>query len=148
MCKPKYSIIIPVHNGKRYIKDCINSITSIDYSNYEIVISDNNSDDGTYELLQEMQIQNNRIKLFRTSNFIPIEQNWNNGIKHASGEWIMILGSDDAILPFFFLLLDKLIDIADFNNINIIKTNRVYYFWNSTEIQKLYGNINISCFLN
>ena len=51
----KYSIIIPVHNGLKYLPTCIETIINQDYDNYELIISDDNSTDGTKEFLNSLK---------------------------------------------------------------------------------------------
>lgn len=141
---PKYSILLPIHNGKRFISECLSSILSINYTDYELIISDNFSDDGTYEYLIELQKKYSCIKLIRTNHFISQVENWNNVIKEATGEWVYLLGIDDAVTPFFFEIADILTNIADKKQINIIKCNRIYYFWNDLEIREIYNNLHVS----
>lgn len=127
----KYSIIIPVHNGKLYLQNCVDSIITQQYEDYEIIISDNFSEDGTTEYIDS--IQNNHIKVFHTTSFLPQYENWNFAISKAAGRWQMILGSDDSVTPFFFEIADKLVLIAEKKNIKIIKSNRIYFFWSGVE---------------
>jgi glycosyltransferase involved in cell wall biosynthesis len=50
-----FTIVIPVHNGMPYIKDCIKSALAQDYSNFNIIILENMSDDGTAEYLDSLK---------------------------------------------------------------------------------------------
>ena len=58
--KNSYSIILPVRNGGEYVKECINSILSQTYRDFDILVLDNNSSDGTVEWINT--INDRRIK--------------------------------------------------------------------------------------
>ena len=55
---PRYSIILPVKNVRPYIESVINSVLSQNYSDYELIISDNQSDDGTSEYVDTVNHKN------------------------------------------------------------------------------------------
>ena len=55
---PKYSIIIPTYNGVQYLPTCIETIISQDYKDYELIISDDHSTDGTKEFLEMLSHPN------------------------------------------------------------------------------------------
>lgn len=93
---PLVSIVIPVHNGERYIKEAIDSCISQTYQNIEIVVVDDKSEDGTLDILKEYK---DRVKV------IPVEkQNGlgnviNIGIKKSKGKYIARMDSDDVMYP-------------------------------------------------
>jgi glycosyltransferase involved in cell wall biosynthesis len=63
--QPQITVGMPVYNERKYITETLDSLLSQTYENFEIVISDNNSQDGTYEILQQYATKDKRIKLFR-----------------------------------------------------------------------------------
>lgn len=143
--KIKYSIILPTLNSVKYLPTCVETIISQDYSDYELIISNNCSDDGTAEYLETLR-SNSQVKIIRPEKRLPLGEHWDFAISHAQGEWVYGIGSDDGVLPYFFILLDILTDIADKKNLNIIKSNRVYYFWDG--VQDVYGNVYIDYYAN
>nr|WP_318680458.1 glycosyltransferase family 2 protein [uncultured Treponema sp.] len=124
---PKYSIILPVYDGEKYIKSAIDSVLSLNYTNFEFIISNNCSTDGTEKIL--MSISDPRVKIIKPNKTLPLGAHWNFAIEHATGEWLWALGADDAIMPYFFELCDKLVKVCEQHDINVIKSNRAYYFW-------------------
>ena len=70
----KYSIILPVRNGGEYLKECVNSILSQTYTDFNLLILDNNSTDGTLEWIQS--VADKRIVIFTSNESLSIEQNW------------------------------------------------------------------------
>lgn len=141
MGKVKYSVVLPTLNSIQYLPTCVETIISQDYSDYELIISNNCSDDGTAEYLETLR-SNPQVKIIRPEKRLPLGEHWDFAVSHAQGEWVYGIGSDDGVLPYFFKLLDILTDIADKKNLNIIKTNRVYYFWDG--VQDVYGNAYIN----
>lgn len=91
--KPLFSIILPSYNSVEYIDRCIKSILNQTFKNFEIIIIDNSSSDGTVEKIQKYK--DSRIKLFNINNYGILAKSRNLGIKKSSGDWIAFLDSDD-----------------------------------------------------
>ena len=93
----KISIIIPVYRTEAYIADCINSIISQTYHNYEVLLIDNNSDDNSIFIAEELLIKNNID--YRC--IVETKQGQNNaknrGIKESKGDWLVFVDSDDIL---------------------------------------------------
>lgn len=100
-CKHKtierVSIIIPTYNRGYCLHRTIQSVIDQTYSNWELLIVDNNSSDDTIEVIQSFN--DKRIKLFKIDNkgIIAISRNY--GLKMATGDYIAFLDSDDWWLP-------------------------------------------------
>jgi glycosyltransferase involved in cell wall biosynthesis len=91
------SILIPTYNRVEFIEECILSALNQDYKNYEIIIVDNKSNDGTWEICVNLSKQHSRIKLFRNENNIGPVLNWLRCAQEASGKFSKILFSDDTL---------------------------------------------------
>lgn len=143
----KYSLVLPIHNGIKYVKTIIESILNCDFDNYELIISDNFSTDGTSEYLKEISENINCIKYYNTEKFVSLIDNWNNGIRHANGEWITLLGVDDAVNPYYFKTAEILTKFAESKKIRIIKANRIYYYWDDVVTRNIYNNVLFNYFL-
>jgi len=138
----KYSIIIPTHNAIKYLPTCVSSIIEQDYIDYELIISDDHSTDGTKEYLRLVASEYKQIKVVHQSKRLSVVEHFEVALKIATGEWIMFLGSDDGLQSYFFELADILIQTAEENNIKTISSKRAYNFWEDCE--KLYGNVAIN----
>ena len=101
MGTPLVSICIPVYNRKDIILTTVKAALAQDYSNFEVVVSDNNSDDGTFELLVEMAQHEPRIQLLRLPENRGPVANWANCFEHSRGEFVKFLWSDDYMAPSF-----------------------------------------------
>lgn len=97
----KISILIPVFNRSSFIGECIESAINQNYKDIEIIVVDNASDDGTWDICQEYVKKDSRVKIFRNQKNIGPVLNWMRCIKEAKGEYGKILFSDDLILPDF-----------------------------------------------
>jgi teichuronic acid biosynthesis glycosyltransferase TuaG len=89
------SVIIPAYNSVKYIEETINSVLAQTYSNFEIIIVDDSSTDGTFELCKKLSESNNKIKVFRIEHSGRPSVPRNFGINKAQGEFIAFLDSDD-----------------------------------------------------
>ncbi len=96
---PTVSILIPVYNRKRYIKECIQSAIDQTFTDFEIVIVDNASDDGTWETCQQFAAKDPRIRTYRNEENIGPVRNWKRCAEEARGEFSKILFSDDTLEP-------------------------------------------------
>jgi glycosyltransferase involved in cell wall biosynthesis len=95
---PKVTIGVPVRNGARTIQRTLDSLLSQDYPNYEIIVSDNCSDDDTANIVS--QYASNGVKYF----FNPVlekwgESNWNHILTLAKGPLIALYHADDIYTP-------------------------------------------------
>jgi glycosyltransferase involved in cell wall biosynthesis len=133
----KYSIIVPVKNSLKYLPECIKSVTQQDYTDYELIISDDHSEDGTKEYLAKINHPN--IKIIHTTEPLSVVKHFEFALNHASGKWLMFLGGDDGVQPYFFCLADRMTDIAMKKDIRSIVSRRAYYFWKGCE--GVYGNV-------
>jgi glycosyltransferase involved in cell wall biosynthesis len=96
---PKVSILIPVFNRKQFIAECIESALDQTYTDLEVVIVDNNSDDGTWEICQSFVFKDKRVRLFRNSVNVGPVRNWIRCATEAKGVFSKILFSDDLLEP-------------------------------------------------
>ena len=101
MNSPLVSVCIPVFNTVKYVQQTIESVLAQNYSNIEILIQDNASTDGTWELLEALDIEYPKIKLERNQLNLGMSGNWNKVIRRAQGDYVMLLSADDLLGPEF-----------------------------------------------
>lgn len=92
----KVSIITPLYNKAPYIAQTINSVLSQTFSNWEMLVVDNGSTDGGWEVAQ--QIKDPRLQFLQSPKQGPGAAR-NYGLTHAQGEWIQFLDADDLLEP-------------------------------------------------
>ena len=94
----KVSVIIPVYNGKNYIKQSINSALKQTYKDIEVIVIDDFSNDGTYEyVLNEFinEVNLGKVKIFRNEKNMERSYSRNFGFKVSQGEYVFFLDCDD-----------------------------------------------------
>ncbi|MFZ7158391.1 glycosyltransferase family 2 protein [Avibacterium gallinarum] len=98
---PIFSIIVPVYNVERYLNECLDSIISQSFTNYELLIIDDGSTDKSGHICDTYSIYKN-VKVFHKDNG-GLSTARNYGIKKAIGEYILFIDSDDFWNDKFFL---------------------------------------------
>jgi len=94
--KPKFSVIIGNYNCKKFLKLAIHSVLTQTYKNFELIIVDDGSNDGSQNLIKNLSLKDKRIRYFlRKTNSGKDAVPKNFGVKKARGEYICILDSDD-----------------------------------------------------
>jgi GT2 family glycosyltransferase len=96
------SIIISNYNGKEYLENCFSSLVRLNYSNYEIILIDNNSKDGSIEYTNNNYPQ---IKVIQNTENLGFAEANNIGYKNARGNYILFLNNDTTIDPNFLSIL-------------------------------------------
>lgn len=92
---PLVSIGMPVYNGADYIEKALASLLGQTYSNFELIISDNCSEDSSYEICQQASLRDSRIRLYRQpSNLGPLK-NFEFVLGQAQGKYYMWAAHDD-----------------------------------------------------
>lgn len=90
------SIITPMYNSKKYISETIDSVISQTYKNWEWIIIDDASTDGSIEIVKEILIKDKRIKLIEKKINSGQVNSRNIGLKKIKGEIVTFLDSDDV----------------------------------------------------
>jgi glycosyltransferase involved in cell wall biosynthesis len=93
---PLVSVVIPAYNAARTIRETVSSALEQTMSDVEVIVVDDGSQDDTVDLVAHMD--DPRVKLVRQPNAGPAAAR-NNGIRHATGEWVALLDADDLWLP-------------------------------------------------
>lgn len=123
MIFPLISVLIPVYNRMLLVGKAIESAINQTYKNIEIIIVDNYSTDGTWDILSLYSLKDKRIKIFQNKINIGPVKNWERCLQEATGEYAFFLWSDDVISENF---IESSIKI--FDNDTAFVLNRVNYF--------------------
>jgi len=92
---PKVSIIIPVYNVEKFLRECLDSVVNQTLKDIEIICINDCSPDNSLKILEEYASKDNRIKIIDNETNLGLGQSRNNAIKVATGDYIMFLDSDD-----------------------------------------------------
>lgn len=99
MEEPLVSVIMPAYNAEKYIAQSIASVVKQGYQNWELLITDDRSNDNTQQIVKQYSNQDSRIKLFVNEKNAGAGVARNNSIKQAKGRYIAFLDSDDLWMP-------------------------------------------------
>lgn len=102
------SIIVPVYNSEKSLSSCINSILAQTIKDWELLLVDDGSYDSSSKICDIYSRQDKRIFVIHQAN-LGVSMARNIGIKHAKGEWITLIDSDDTVEPGY---LDNLLKNA------------------------------------
>lgn len=111
---PKVSVIVPNYNHAPYLQKRIDSILAQTFTDFELILMDDNSSDNSREIIEKYRRPDVKI-VFNDENSGSSFKQWNKGARLASGQYIWIAESDDMAAPEF---LSTLVPILD-NNTNI-----------------------------
>ena len=93
---PKISIIVPIYNVEKYLKQCIDSILVQSYENWECILVNDGSTDSSGSICDEYAIKDSRIRVIHKNNE-GVSSARNLGLSYANGEWIYFVDSDDTL---------------------------------------------------
>lgn len=98
MCSPAplFSILVPVYNAREYLEDCLSSIVAQSHSDYEVILVDDGSTDGSGELCDRFSRRYNGVKVVHQENCGLLLAR-RTAMGHASGDYIVNLDADDAL---------------------------------------------------
>jgi GT2 family glycosyltransferase len=95
--RPRVSIIISNFNGKDYVEPCLSSVLKTDYSNFEVILVDNASTDGSLSLVEKSFGIDRRLRIVRNSKDLGFSVANNIGFGYASGSYIAFLNNDIVV---------------------------------------------------
>ncbi len=116
----KVSVLIPLYNRKHYIEECINSVLAQTFKDFEIVVVDDCSTDGSADFVEEKfnkQIRAGKIRLLRNVKNSGEFPTSNRLLREARGKYLCILHSDDLYMPY---ALEHLHDVAEKTNADVV----------------------------
>ncbi len=131
---PLVSVIIPFYNRKEYINKAIDSVLNQSYDNLEIILVDDHSTDGAYEILQEYTEKDKRIKLFRNDKNMHASFTRNIGIKNSTGKYLYFIDSDDWIDKKF---IEEMVLYAEKYDLDVAINKNIHFTENEKEIGML-----------
>ena len=108
--KPEISVGIPVYNGAKYLGLAIESILNQSFSDFELIISDNASTDGTRDICQSYLKKDSRIKYMRHAQNMGGPRNWNYVFKCSSGTYFKWASANDICHPDFLSSCKDVLD--------------------------------------
>ena len=134
----KFSIIIPTKNRQVQAIEAIKSCIKSRYKNIEIVITDGSDEDSLR--LKAQKFNDPRIKYFYHSKSLSMKNNWEFGVTKATGDYIGIMGDDDALMPDGLVFASELLSRVE---IPVIHCSAPIYAWDDYDFINRKNLINV-----
>jgi len=128
---PLFSIIIPVYNVAQYLEFCLNSVINQVFTDYECILIDDGSTDESPNICDNYSLKDNRIKVIHKKNG-GLSDARNTGILNSTGEYIVLLDSDDSLSSIDSLL--NLSIIINKTNVDVIFNSKLTTFFDNNII--------------
>ena len=106
---PKISVIVPVYNVEKYLCECIDSILTQTFTDFELILVDDGSQDNSGKICDEYANKDHRITVIHQENQGQASAR-NNALAIAKGEWVHFVDSDDLIHPQMLEILYATVD--------------------------------------
>ena len=113
---PEISIIVPLYNKKNYVAAMLESVSSQTFSDYELIIIDDGSTDGSGQIAEEYAEQDKRIRVVHIKNG-GVSHARNVGLETATGTYITFIDADDTVAPNY---LENLYRCITENNVDLV----------------------------
>ena len=123
----KFTILIPTRERADTLYFTIKSCLNQTYDNYEIIVSDNNSQDNTYDVVHSFD--DSRLKYINTGKRMSMSENFDFALSHVSEGYIMFIGDDDGVLP---NSLDYVNEIINQTKTEAVVSHNAFYTWPQT----------------
>ena len=127
MSEPKISVIIPLYNAERFIRQCLISVLASKFTDYEVIVVDDCSiDNSVAEVMKLAPHFDGRLKIFRletNSGGAGVPRNV--GIRHAAGKYVTTVDSDDFLLP---TALDDFFSVAEKFQADVVHMEKSFSF--------------------
>ncbi|MCF3108492.1 glycosyltransferase [Niabella sp. CC-SYL272] len=117
-----FSVILPVKNGGAYVKECIESVLAQTHRDFNFIILDNNSTDGTTAYIESLK--DPRILHLRSNEDLSMPDNWKRALKLPSNEYITFIGHDDLLYKDYLRTMQQL--ILEYPEASIYQTHFTY----------------------
>ena len=106
------SVIVPVYNGEKYLRACLDSILASDYEDLQIIVVDDGSKDTSPEICDDYAEKDHRVQVIHQANGGLVAAR-NAGLRVAKGQYISFVDADDMIAPCFYTKMVAAIEEQD-----------------------------------
>lgn len=123
--EPFVSVLTPVYNGDKYLRECIESVLNQHYRNWEYVLVNNQSTDNSLEIMKEYAARDDRIRIHNNKDFLPQMQNLNHAFRQISpdSKYCKVIHADDWLFPD---CLSKMVAVAEkYSSVGVVSSYRL-----------------------
>jgi len=135
--EPLVSVLIPCYNVEKYVVESVSSILNQTYTNIEVVAINDCSTDATKEKLENLALQDSRVKVYSNETNLKLINTLNKGIELCSGKYIARMDADDISLP---TRIEKQVEFLEYNTDYSVVSTMFYTFKTGSSKKNLYIN--------
>jgi glycosyltransferase involved in cell wall biosynthesis len=106
------SVLLPTRNGGKLIGECVDAVLRQEDANFELVVSDNANADGTTHALAA-RADDPRLRVLRQDQLLSVTENWNATLAASRGDYVLMIGDDDLVLPGALAELQRALERLD-----------------------------------
>lgn len=125
--RPLFSVLVPTRERPDTLRHTLATVASQGRDDYEIVVADNCGSPETRRVVEELGSP--LVRYTRSDEVLPMAANWERGLALCSGDYVTVLGDDDAFLPSTLVLAEKLIEATDSE---LVAWRPQTYWWPNT----------------
>lgn len=151
----KVSVVMPVYNAERFLREAIESVLDQSYENFELILIDDCSTDSSYDILREYERKDGRVRVFKNEENKGVSFTRNFGVSKAQSGYVALIDSDDMWrkdkLSKQISILEKYPDTAicftacSFVDTASIESNFIFHIPSEVSFKKLLKQNVISC---
>ena len=119
---PSISIVVPIYNREKWLRNCLDSISSQTFKDWECILVNDGSTDNSLKIAQEYAENDERFIVFSQENQ-GVSAARNLGLDHTQGKWLAFVDSDDEISPDYLEILHKL---GEDYNVDLVNASSIY----------------------
>ena len=97
MAAPRFSVLIPTRERPDTLRHTLRTVAEQPGNDYEVVVADNASGPATRQIVAKFGLPH--VRYVRSEELLPMALNWERGLEQCQGEFVTVLGDDDAFLP-------------------------------------------------
>jgi len=121
---PKFSVVVPTRERPDTLASCLRTCLDQAFDDYEVIVCDNASSPRTREIVESFDSP--KLKYVRAPELLPMSLNWELAVSHAAGDYVMVLGDHDALLPHALKELNGLVERLQ---VKAIRWPAAMYMW-------------------
>lgn len=134
---PAFSIIVPVHNVRAYLRACLDSLLQQSYRDFELIAVDDASPDGSGEILDEYAAADERVRVLHLAENVGLGRARNAGLEIARGRYLLFVDSDDLVTPGYLQTIAS--RIAETGEPDVVVFDYARTYWTGKQERNVMG---------
>jgi CDP-glycerol glycerophosphotransferase len=134
---PAFSIIVPVHNVRAYLRACLDSLLTQSFTDFELIAVDDTSPDGSGEILDEYAAADERVRVLHLAQNVGLGLARNAGLDVARGKYLLFVDSDDLVTPGYLQAIAS--RIAETAEPDVVVFDYARMYWTGKQERNIMG---------